>query len=857
MNLQSYSKHNRRIFQNEESTTSYTQTISMIAQNRMQHIWITFIDGVKSLYDFAVCLNEPLFEQRRLQELSKHAQEKINLAEQDINSGENEIKVEINRLILLRQNYEQDMEDLNDKIISLSQMATIKAKEVQKATDHVKNAKFQVEIQTNKENQAQKNAVLATSGTILVIGLAVVTGGFAIGAAVVGTVTTVVTHSTVQDAKTALAEKRIELEQWKHHLREIKIKMNRIKIENNEVTIEFNNLDVRHEELLSESKLLTKLKTCISQFHDYINITLRRVDILNERRKVKIFRGNLKQITEKIVEHLLDDQSLEGHFPIMQQLKSLTLEMQSAIMMENLDSRAVVKKLNTGKERKDLLVLKVDSLCTWEQFLMPALTSIAILGQLMAIATKKDFSLDKQIPEGGFKFVKYPGSFRACLVQISNSGCEAFMEAHKSMDKIRMYTMQFQENIRHVVNILINGSEEEKIQVLPGMFEEMKGDADKCLNLAKATEKKFHHVMLLIDETSEASAAVKGVYEDGLKDALEKMKLLQMEEKQIENRKQEMEDEKKRVIEDLERAKSAFDKSLDEVPGVGTLLLMKTVEEGIKIATGAVNIFGQYQMMSISTGLNALTSFCKETIKETLKQSNKSEITTVKYNQHQQELKEAYRHAYKIHVCSEQMYETFKENTDSKGTQEMKVDLGDHENALNGIEDALVKIKNECKRSECAMDPAVIETKATCKKGIELCEEMLKIEKKNMDELFKKVEKLKSETKGFQLKAQVFFKYSPFSIPSTEKVLTDQKSQSKRMIEIASENARYEVELRKKELDDARREREKIQTEVRKMDEEQDRVFEELSKTKIDSINFEEIQKTLKEGLIVLSQPKV
>ncbi|CAG2194429.1 unnamed protein product [Mytilus edulis] len=159
--------------------------------------------------------------------------------------------------------------------------------------------------------------------------------------------------------------------------------------------------------------------------------------------------------------------------------------------MENSNSMAVVKELNTGTERKDLTVLKVDSMCNWEQFLMPAPTSIAILGQLMAIATKKDFSLDKTIPEGGFKFVKYPGSFRACLVQISNSGCEAFMEAHKK-----------------------------------------------------------------------ASAAVKGVYEDGLKEALEKMKLLQMEEKKIETRKHEMEDEKKRIIEDLGKAKSALEKAL-------------------------------------------------------------------------------------------------------------------------------------------------------------------------------------------------------------------------------------------------------------------------------------------------------
>lgn len=111
-----------------------------------------------------------------------------------------------------------------------------------------------------------------------------------------------------------------------------------------------------------------------------------------------------------------------------------------------------------------------------------------------------------------------------------------------------------------------------------------------------------------------------------------------------------MEDEKNRAIEDLDRAKNAFDKSLGEVPGVDTLLLMKAVEEGTKITTGAINLFGQYQMMSITTGLTALTTIHKGTLRETPKQSKESEITTV--TDTHPDLKVAYQHAYKIHVCS-------------------------------------------------------------------------------------------------------------------------------------------------------------------------------------------------------------
>ena len=57
--------------------------------------------------------------------------------------------------------------------------------------------------------------------------------------------------------------------------------------------------------------------------------------------------------------------------------------------------------------------------------------SLAILGQVMLLATKKDFSLiSKPVPEdsgkvkffeskGDFKFITHPESFRATLVQVS------------------------------------------------------------------------------------------------------------------------------------------------------------------------------------------------------------------------------------------------------------------------------------------------------------------------------------------------------------------------------------------------------------------------------------------------------
>lgn len=83
-----------------------------------------------------------------------------------------------------------------------------------------------------------------------------------------------------------------------------------------------------------------------------------------------------------------------------------------------------------------------------------------------------------------------------------------------------------------------------------------------------------------------------------------------------------------------------------------------------------------------------------------------------------------------------------------------------------------------------------------------------------------------------------------------EKLIVTQKSQSK------SDNAKFDVELQKTELDDSSNASIKYLDEVRKMDKEQTSVLEKLSKTKIEKNNFKEIQNTMKESLIVLSQLK-
>ena len=93
-------------------------------------------------------------------------------------------------------------------------------------------------------------------------------------------------------------------------------------------------------------------------------------------------------------------------------------------------NRALIN-VNSGNDKNETALLMMSPSMNWAEFLTPAPLSIALLGQLMLVAGEKDFSLENQRPEKGFQFIHHPESFRACLVQVSNTGWRAFNEAHK------------------------------------------------------------------------------------------------------------------------------------------------------------------------------------------------------------------------------------------------------------------------------------------------------------------------------------------------------------------------------------------------------------------------------------------
>ena len=101
----------------------------------------------------------------------------------------------------------------------------------------------------------------------------------------------------------------------------------------------------------------------------------------------------------------------------------------SATVIDDVNKAMI--RANSAHDKNETALLMMSPSMNWAEFLTPAPMSIALLGQLMLIAGEEDFSLENQKPKDGFQFIQHPGSFRACLVQVSNAGWRAFSEAHK------------------------------------------------------------------------------------------------------------------------------------------------------------------------------------------------------------------------------------------------------------------------------------------------------------------------------------------------------------------------------------------------------------------------------------------
>ncbi|XP_054831199.1 uncharacterized protein LOC129326900 [Eublepharis macularius] len=224
--------------------------------------------------------------------------------------------------------------------------------------------------------------------------------------------------------------------------------------------------------------------------------------------------------------------------------------------------RNVCKAEDVRKETE----LMMKPYANWEEYLMPGPISIAILGELACIsAGQGDFSINKNPPTGGFKYIKYPDSFLTCLMQVSNKGWEAFNIAHKNMDQIRLLSMSVPEQMKTIVQILFQDTEVVQA-LLPGQLTSMKSIADECTSLALAVESKFSDVIRLIQELLEACLSSKSGYEKELEETRRTLEGVKLKQKAAEAAKKEAEEYYNSIRKKVDETYQDYRKAMDSIP---------------------------------------------------------------------------------------------------------------------------------------------------------------------------------------------------------------------------------------------------------------------------------------------------
>ncbi|KAG6921329.1 hypothetical protein G0U57_008413, partial [Chelydra serpentina] len=257
-------------------------------------------------------------------------------------------------------------------------------------------------------------------------------------------------------------------------------------------------------------------------------------------------------------------------------------------------SQALVKAELSVSKAKDVrkeTELRMKSYANWEEFLMPAPISIAILGQLVFIsAGQGDFSINKNPPKDGFKHIKYPESFRACLCQVSNQGWAAFNAAHVNMDRIRLLSMSVPGRMKVIVKILFQDIETVNA-MLPTHLKNMKAVADDCKDLAHAVKDKYSDVIYLIQELMEACLNAKKGYEDELKDIQIALQQAQIKEKAAKEAQKMAEQYHNQVKQQVDESFNKYNEAMKAIPTGWEAVGMTIVENLTNALTNVINGF--------------------------------------------------------------------------------------------------------------------------------------------------------------------------------------------------------------------------------------------------------------------------
>ena len=498
--------------------------------------------------------------------------------------------------------------------------------------------------------------------------------------------------------------------------------------------------------------------------------------------------------------------------------------------------------MNKGIDKKEEMRLMMAPYANWDTFLTPAPLSIALLGQLILISSDADFSLQDKKDSIKFEFLKYPDSFRACLVQVSNRGWDAFNKAHTSMDQIRLYSSNVDKHVKTAVKFLIAGSAEDVQSMVPDALKNIEVIADDCLELATSVEKEFVAVMKLIAELLEACTRAKGQHEEDLKAAKiahevaeEHMKAVQAEKEDVVSRRNEMEKQ-------MKEANEEFKDAIKSMPGAWNIIGKACADTMIS----ATRIVGTIPSMMLGKleklGLNTRSSQ-ESQVNEPTRDSDRP--------QHSEGALAIYKIVPEVYGLVETLVTLAHGGEVMKGDKKAKHGVLRSMKALESIKKNRLEEVNESRMKTKVLN--------LCKDAIDLSETLskkpqLQYSQEDIEEIHLQADMLLEEADT--LLGVSHSVLGTNALPNTSPNLAKEPvyNSDGGLVQQALDSYRFRTETAKEMLKDSRRAYEASCDEVAKKTREVTNLLVEMKELDLKEIDMEKIRKTLVKGIQALGE---
>ncbi|XP_059423007.1 uncharacterized protein LOC132157724 [Carassius carassius] len=509
------------------------------------------------------------------------------------------------------------------------------------------------------------------------------------------------------------------------------------------------------------------------------------------------------------------------------------------------------QSLTTAEDMRNQTKIMMQPYANWEEYLTPAPLSIAILGELVFISSSIDFSINKNPPKDGYKFIKYPDSFRACLMQVCNSGWWAFNEAHTSMDQIRLHTAQVPDYMKTAVKILFQGNDEVVKTHLPDQLDNIRIIADECLKLSDATEKRFTDVIKIIQELLEACVNAKHFYGEEMEKIKKKLEESKLREQSAQETKKRTEKAVSAMEKQLDEAHESYKKALDSLPGGWNMIGMDLVGGITQSITGLINGLTSAIIHPVRNACSATTKIADTWSHIRDPESERDVVAEIN----------AYSKSAEILKCVQNIQQLMNVESDDDDIdwkklydQKNKCTESDFINRqFKRITDNLKKIPN------C---PAKKQAQKLCKKGMEICSQLEKYapdgkcDKDKSAKIIQDVLDLIESTQIFDCKSKDITN-SPAIAPTPPMMHREgNKSENMSPSQRATENARFSIEQNRAQLNKTRESYEKYVENFEKNQKELNEILVTMRNCELKEIDFNTTIQMLVKGMDAMGRVK-